>query len=195
RQTVLWLAVFHQNKELVALLLSKGANPDAADQDGISPWIEACIKNKDVIKYLFLDHWNNVCPELKSETCTGNAEMIRDAATNADPGALRTQLRRGENVDAVDHQGRTALHLAAAHGNLLAVKSLLCQNTIDPGALDQRNRTPLHAAAMGGHLEGRSAAASNESFPELPGYPWQHSTVVGNVKTSRRCHEEASERG
>jgi len=77
--------------------------------------------------------------------------MIRDAANNDDPGALRTQLG-GENVDAVDHQGRTALHLTAAHGNLLAVKSLLCQNSIDPGALDQRNRTPLHAAAMGGHL-------------------------------------------
>ncbi|CAG8231797.1 unnamed protein product, partial [Penicillium salamii] len=151
RQTVLWLAVFHQNKELVALLLSKGANPDAADQDGISPWIEACIKNKDVIKYLFLDHWNNVCPELKSETCTGNAEMIRDAATNADPGALRTQLRRGENVDAVDHQGRTALHLAAAHGNLLAVKSLLCQNTIDPDLLLRRTKAFLNCQDIHGN--------------------------------------------
>lgn len=103
RQTVLWLAVFHQNRELVALLLSKGANPNAADQDGISPWIEACIKNKNVIKDLFLDHWNNIGPKLKSETCTGNAEMIRDAANNDDPGALRVQLG-GENVDAVDHQ-------------------------------------------------------------------------------------------
>ncbi|KAK9846669.1 hypothetical protein MYU51_001949 [Penicillium brevicompactum] len=151
RQTVLWLAVCHQNRELVALLLSKGANPNAADQDGISPWIEACIKNKEAIKDLFLDPWNNVGPNLKSETCTGNAEMIRDAANNDDPGALRAQLR-GENIDAVDHQGRTALHLAADHGDFLAVESLLCQKSIDPGALDQRNRTPLHAAAMGGHL-------------------------------------------
>ena len=66
RQTVLWLAVFHQNKELVAMLLSKGANPDATDQDGISPWIEACIKNREPIKYLFLDHCRTVCPESKS---------------------------------------------------------------------------------------------------------------------------------
>lgn len=56
RQTMLWLAVCHQNQELVALLLSEGANPNAADQDGISPWIEAYIKNKDAIKDLFLDH-------------------------------------------------------------------------------------------------------------------------------------------
>ncbi|KAK9847338.1 hypothetical protein MYU51_019539 [Penicillium brevicompactum] len=94
RQTVLWLAVFHQNRELVALLLSKGANPNAADQDGISPWIEACIKNKNVIKDLFLDHWNNIGPKLKSETCTGNAEMIRDAANNDDPGTLRSSGER-----------------------------------------------------------------------------------------------------
>ncbi|KAJ5855203.1 hypothetical protein N7455_009151 [Penicillium solitum] len=152
RQTALWLAVFYESKELVAMLLSKGANPDAMDQDGISPWIEACIKNREPIKYLFLDHCRTVCPETKNETCTGNAEMIRDDANSKDPGALRMRLSWGEDVDAVDHQGRTALHLAAASGNLSAVKSLLDKKSIDCDVLDQRNGTPLHAAAMGGHL-------------------------------------------
>ncbi|KAF3007133.1 hypothetical protein E8E15_001879 [Penicillium rubens] len=152
RQTALWLAVFHQHKDLVAMLLSKGANPNATDQNGISPWIEACIKNREPIKYLFLDHWNAVCTESKNETCASNTEMSSNAANNEGPGTFRARLRREEDVDAVDHQGRTALHLAAASGNLPAVKLLLDKNTIDCGALDQRNSTPLHAAAMGGHL-------------------------------------------
>ena len=76
----------------MAILLSKGANPDAIDQDGISPWIEAYVKNREPIKYLFLDHCKTVYPEIKSETCTGNTEMIRDDTNSKDPGALRMRL-------------------------------------------------------------------------------------------------------
>jgi ankyrin repeat protein len=76
----------------VAILLSKGANPNAMDQDGISPWIEAYIKNREPIKYLFLDHYRIVCPETKSEMCTGNVEMIRDDTNSKDPGTLRMRL-------------------------------------------------------------------------------------------------------
>jgi hypothetical protein len=95
-------------------------------------------------------NYNTVYAESKSETCTGNAEMIRDDANNEDSGALRMPFRRG--VDAVDHQGRTALHLTAASGILSTVKLLPDKESIDCGALDHRNSTPLYAAAMGGHF-------------------------------------------
>ncbi|KAJ5861985.1 hypothetical protein N7455_006053 [Penicillium solitum] len=78
--------------------------------------------------------------------------MIRDDTNSKDPGALRMRLSWGEDVDAVDHQGRTALHLTAASRNLSAVKSLLDKKSIDYDILDQRNGTPLHVAVMGGHL-------------------------------------------
>ena len=134
------------------MLLSKGANPNAIDQDSISPQIEAYIKNREPIKYLFLDYYRIVCPETKSETYTGNAEMIRDDTNSKDPSALRMRLSQGEDVNAVDHQGRTALYLTATSGNLSAIKSFLDKKSIDCDMLDQRNGTPLHAAIMGGHL-------------------------------------------
>jgi hypothetical protein len=65
--------------------------------------------------------------------------MFRDAATNEDPGALRTQLRRGENVDAVDHQGRTALHVDQ--------KSIDCVEREAAGAMND-----FPCLAIRGHL-------------------------------------------
>lgn len=40
-QTALWLAVFQGSGDMVRLLLSKGANPDFTDQNGISPWVQS----------------------------------------------------------------------------------------------------------------------------------------------------------
>ena len=44
-----------------------------------------------------------MCPEIKSETYTSNAEMIRDDANGKDLGALRIRLSWGEDVDVVDY--------------------------------------------------------------------------------------------
>ncbi|OGE46872.1 hypothetical protein PENARI_c096G07366 [Penicillium arizonense] len=66
-QTVFWLAVYRGNRELASLLLSRGANPDIKDLDGFSPWIEACISNKNSIKDLLLDHMKAVSPEMFSK--------------------------------------------------------------------------------------------------------------------------------
>ncbi|KAJ5537468.1 hypothetical protein N7494_006947 [Penicillium frequentans] len=65
-QTVLWLAVFQDNKDLVCQLLSSGAKPDAKDQFGISPWIQACISNRSQIVDLLLDHWKATSPKFVS---------------------------------------------------------------------------------------------------------------------------------
>lgn len=65
-QTALWLVVFQENRCLVDLLLTKGANLDATDWIGMSPWIRACIRNRNSIKDLMLEHLKATSPDVFS---------------------------------------------------------------------------------------------------------------------------------
>ncbi|KAJ5365298.1 hypothetical protein N7517_008184 [Penicillium concentricum] len=120
------------------------------DRDGASPWM-AAFSRAPMLDVL-LEHFDTLRPESKSKICSCNPETIQGAASKGDSGVLRKLLRRGGDVNAVDGQRRTALHLAASNGHREAAELLLNQKSIDLAALDQRNGTPLHAAAMGGHL-------------------------------------------
>lgn len=102
-QTVLWLAVLQENRDLVSLLLSRGANPDTEDRDGISPWIQACIRDRNSIKDLILDHWKATSPEMFSNdpTPARNEETVFSAASNGEVSTLRMLLLRGEEFDVV----------------------------------------------------------------------------------------------
>uniref|UniRef100_A0A7S3WY31 Ankyrin repeat protein n=1 Tax=Strombidinopsis acuminata TaxID=141414 RepID=A0A7S3WY31_9SPIT len=70
------------------------------------------------------------------------------------PGEIDRLLRIGMRIDAVDHYGRTLLHLAAAAGETDVVYHLLRRS---PQLVRVRNpldgSTALHAACEGGHIE------------------------------------------
>jgi Meckel syndrome type 1 protein len=76
------------------------------------------------------------------------AALRRDAESGSD-AELRYLLDAGVEVDARDAGGRTALMLAAAHGNAQAVGLLLAHGA-DPNAADAGGLTPLQLA-MDGH--------------------------------------------
>lgn len=97
------------------LLLSKGADPHTKDRDGVSPWMAAF--SRALMLDVLLEHFGTLRPESKSKICSSNPETIHGAASKADSGVLRKLLRRGGDVNAVDGQRRTALHLAASNGH------------------------------------------------------------------------------
>ncbi|KAF3004654.1 hypothetical protein E8E15_001260 [Penicillium rubens] len=144
-QTVLWLAVFQGNRDLVAQLLSGGANPDTKDLDGISPWIQACIRNRNHIKDLLLDHWKATSPGVISHdtTLARSEETVASAASSGDVSILRMLRLQGEEFDIVDQQGMTPLHTAARSGHLSAVDFLLHHANTLLNRKDSHGRTAL----------------------------------------------------
>lgn len=144
-QTVLWLAVFQGNKDLVCQLLSSGANPDAKDQFGISPWIQACISNRSQIVDLLLDHWKATSPEFVSpdKTLARSEETVESAASRGDTSMLRMLRLQGEALDTADQQGLTPLHTAARGGHISAVDFLLRHAKTLLNHKDHHGRTAL----------------------------------------------------
>ncbi|MEM9659870.1 MAG: ankyrin repeat domain-containing protein [Planctomycetota bacterium] len=77
---------------------------------------------------------------------------FRDAAAQGKEATVRRAIDEGIRVDAVDGQGRTALHLAAFDGRVEVVK-LLIENGAAIDHRDEAGRTALIYAATGPNRE------------------------------------------
>ncbi len=76
--------------------------------------------------------------------------LLCAAAKQADLQALKRMVRDGAVLDQGDHDGRTALHLAAAEGHDQVVSWLL-NHGANPKVTDRWGRTPLQEARAAGH--------------------------------------------
>ena len=63
--------------------------------------------------------------------------------------AIGVLAKAGADLNAVDAQGRTALHWAAAEGRQEVAAQLIQLNASTVFAVDREGRTPLHLAALG----------------------------------------------
>ena len=72
------------------------------------------------------------------------------AAANNDIAALRRAFLRGQDMEVVDYDRRTALHVAAAEGHLSCVLFLLDTCRVSAVPLDRWGFTPLEEAQRAG---------------------------------------------
>jgi uncharacterized protein len=115
----------------------------------------------------------------------GISEAVKNAATAGDVTALKRLVANhgGPALRLDDDPGElTALHLAAASGNVEAVKFMLASPVdADPQAARINKFTSLHAAAMQGHaaacevLLGAGADVNAQTNPQ--GYSPLHSAA------------------
>ncbi len=75
------------------------------------------------------------------------------ACALCDVVAIEILLAHGADVNALDGDGATALHLAAAGGHLDVVRALIAHSSADVDLVDGDGATALHLAAAGGHLD------------------------------------------
>ena len=76
---------------------------------------------------------------------------IADAAQRGDVQAVRSLLRQGEDPNAAQADGMTALHWAALNGEIEIAEVLLYAGATAKAGTRLGNYTPLHLASRGGH--------------------------------------------
>jgi ankyrin repeat protein len=112
----LHLAVAEGQHDVVKMLLDKGADVNCEDRCGNTPLLDALeTKNFSIAEMLIL----------KGAKLTRNHfESVRQAVGSFSELCIVCQ-KAGADPNASDYNGRTALHLFCAAGNIRAVENLL----------------------------------------------------------------------
>lgn len=157
--TALHLACANCNTPLIQLILENGADIEATDNDGETALHKVPCASDGLGIHMF------------SRDGSRKAERISSFGPEA---AAQLLLEKGADINAKNHNGKTALHLSAKYDEDLVMK-LLLQNGIDLNSTDHSGNTALHIASSAGHPSKRSAGRA-------PGRP---SAFLGSEKGMR----------
>ena len=129
-------AWFGKSQTVVQALLDAGADPEAKDDTGRTPW--HYLKENPALK--------DFDPRVATVSCEDwNTALFFERANAADVSRC---LKGGAKANARDAAGATPLHLAARHGKTPDVVAALVEAGAGVSARDETGATPLHAAAM-----------------------------------------------
>jgi ankyrin repeat protein len=134
-RTALMVAAMKGNTEAVMKLLEYKANPNLADVHGSSALYEAARNGHETTMDELLEHDADLC---MSESLA--ASTLCQAVFDGDILTLRRLLRAKIQVNASDYDKRTAVHIAAAEGNVAAIK-VLVEFGADLAVKDRWNNT------------------------------------------------------
>jgi ankyrin repeat protein len=106
-----------ENGEIIQLLLSYGADPNLACDDGTTPLILAVMGQtpSSTIRVLLAAGANPNTPGIFGMT------PLMHAAGNCDIEVVRTLISAGADVNAVDRRGKNALHAARKRPEIVAL--------------------------------------------------------------------------
>lgn len=184
-RTPIFYAVEKKDTNAITLLISKGANVNATDKNGLTPLNIAIEEenNNDIIKLLIKNKANlNILTEdgdslieyaiNKNDTdmiqtlVEGGANLntagisgytpLMSAAAETLENIVRIFLTKKDiNLNAINRNGDTALHITAETGNIPIIKMLI-ENKANINSQNFSGYTPLHIAVENNNLEAAS---------------------------------------
>ena len=119
-RTALMVASMKGNTEAVIKLLEYQANPNRVDMHGSSALYEAAKNGHETTMDALLKHGAELCMD-ESQAASTLCQTVFDS----DILTLRRLLRARIQINASDYDKRAAVHIAAAEGNVAALKVLV----------------------------------------------------------------------
>jgi len=192
------------HKEIVELLIAKGADVTVNDKRGRTPLHEAW--NKEVAELLITAGADVNAKDGGGDTPldwaikykrTETADLLRkhggkaktpdisihEAAGKGNIEAVKQNLAIGADVNKKDQSGATSLHNAVSWGHMSTVRFLI-DNGANVNAVNGHGETPLHAAAFSGRKEILDLLMSNGANINAKNRP-SFKTPLDKATTSR----------
>ena len=188
-QTLLHYAVEYGHEDVVKLLIANGADVNAKDKDGNSPGHVALRKNHSVVLDLLIAKGADL-------------DSIHLSAYQGDLDKVRSFIKKGAGVNAMDSYGATPLHYAAVRGNKEVVEFLIARDA-DVNAKNKFGETPLHKAAIGGHKDvvellidnaANINATEQRNYTPLHYAVWSWNTEVAELLIEKGADVQAKDR-
>ncbi|MGL5941575.1 MAG: ankyrin repeat domain-containing protein [Waterburya sp.] len=157
-KTNLWSCVINKHtKEMVELMIAKGAEVNARDNNGITPLFWAANNHQHEIIELLLakDADVNTKDNFGSTPLTwamSHQEEEEQTSLTAKLSTAKLLIAKGANVNAKDDNGITPLHQAARNHQREVAEFLISQGA-DIHAKDNEGITPLSSAARNYNYE------------------------------------------
>ena len=148
QRTPLAHATYRRRLDCLRILLTRGADPNALDEDGASVVDIALKAGSDDCASELIRAGGSA-----SSADDGGATRLRAAACSGDVCLLERLVKAGLSPDAATaDDGRTALHLAAGEGKL-RVASKLAELGADVHFTDRQGRNALDIARAAGYYD------------------------------------------
>jgi len=148
QKTALQYAAISDHKDVVKLLLDKGADVNTKDKNGQTPLDIILNRNQRQISQ------NPNHADIMEMLLANGAEIlsIHTASKIRNLEKVKAFLEKGIDVNTKDDNGQTALHIAIISDNQEIVK-LLIDEGADVNAKDENGMTPLLLAVSEGHVD------------------------------------------
>ncbi len=135
------------SKEIIELLIAKGADVNAKRDDGETPLHQAASKGRKEIIELLITKGADV-----SAKSDDGWTPLHQAAYKGHKEIAELLIDKGPDVNAMSDDGWTPLHQAAYEGHK-EIAELLIDKGADVNAMSDIGRTPLYWAADSGYKE------------------------------------------